>query len=103
MADTIDSTVTRACSDGPHPLADSAYVVDGDLVCLRHAIMRRTTRARSLKVAAIVGTVLFAINQLDTVIRGDHGAVVIAKILLTYAVPFAVTTFAALAAVRTRR
>ena len=58
---------------------------------------------RSLKVAALVGTVLVAINQLDIVAQGHHGPFVIAKIGLTYAVPFCVATFAALATIREPR
>lgn len=58
---------------------------------------------RSLRVAALVGTVLVAINQLDIVAHGNHGPSVIVKIGLTYAVPFCVATFAALATIREPR
>ena len=101
MTDAADPRPTPNCSDGRHPLTGAAYLVDGNPVCLRHALLRRSTLVRSARVAAIVGTVLFVINQLDTILRGDHGSLVIAKVLLTYAVPFAVATYAALAAVRT--
>jgi hypothetical protein len=39
----------------------------------------------------VVGTLLFAINQLDVVLRGDADAVVWAKSAVTYVVPFCVS------------
>lgn len=71
--------------------------------CLLYALLRRPILLRSLKVAALVGTVLVAINQLDIVARGHRGPSVIVKIGLTYAVPFCVATFAALATIREPR
>jgi hypothetical protein len=53
-------------------------------------------RDRALRVALVVGVVLFVINQLDVVIRGDVTPFVIAKILLTFAVPYGVSTYSAL-------
>jgi len=53
-------------------------------------------RDRALRVALVVGVVLFAINQLDVVLRGEVTPLVIAKILLTFAVPYAVSTYSAL-------
>jgi hypothetical protein len=47
-------------------------------------------------VAGVVGTILFLINQLDVVIAGHITALVVAKILLTYLVPFSVSTYSAL-------
>jgi hypothetical protein len=52
--------------------------------------MRRNL-ARTLLTAAIVGTVLFAINQLDVVLRGEATALVWFKVGLSYCVPFAVS------------
>ena len=43
---------------------------------------------------------LFVINQLDVVIRGDLTSAVIAKSLLTFAVPSAVSTYSALQVTR---
>lgn len=45
---------------------------------------------RTLVIAAVVGTVLFAINQLDVVMRGDGTTSVWVKVALTYVVPFVV-------------
>jgi hypothetical protein len=53
---------------------------------------------RTLTIAAVVGTVLFAINQLDVVLRGDADGVVWVKVAVTYAVPFCVSSAGALAA-----
>ena len=46
----------------------------------------------------IVGTVLFAINQLDIVLRGVATPVVWLKIALTYLVPFCVSNLGILIA-----
>ena len=59
-------------------------------------------RDRALRVAAVVGIVLFAINQLDVVLRGELTLVVAAKILLTFAVPYVVSTYSALQVNRVR-
>ncbi len=50
--------------------------------------------------AGIVGTVLFAINQLDVVLAGQVTPLVVAKIALTYLVPFSVSAYSSLAASR---
>ena len=64
--------------------------------CTRHAPLYPRVRDRAIRVALVVGVVLFAINQLDVVIRGDVTPLVVAKILLTFAVPYAVSTYSAL-------
>ena len=67
-----------------------------DLRCIRHALFYRAVRDRALRVAAVVGVILFSINQLDVVLRGGLDAVVGLKIALTFIVPFGVSTFSAL-------
>lgn len=57
-------------------------------------------RDRALGVALVVGTILFAINQLDAVLRGELTLVIAAKIALTYLVPYCVSTYSALEASR---
>jgi Mg/Co/Ni transporter MgtE len=57
---------------------------------------------RALKVAAVVGTVLFVINQLDVVLSGQVTPLVVFKIGLTYLVPFSVSSYSALEANRLR-
>jgi hypothetical protein len=51
-------------------------------------------------VALIVGTILMVINQGDVLLSGQLTALVAAKIVLTYTVPFCVSTYSALAANR---
>lgn len=60
---------------------------------------RRQLR-RSLAIALVVGTVLFCINQLDVVLRGDATPGVWAKVGLTYVVPFCVANAGLLSGTR---
>ena len=73
-----------------------------ELRCRRHAVLYPRVRDRALVVAVIVGTILFAINQLDVVLSGQLTALVAAKIALTYAVPYSVSTYSALEVNRLR-
>lgn len=57
---------------------------------------------RTITIALVVGTILFAINQLDVVARGDATAVVWVKSALTYLVPFTVSNLGVLVATRRR-
>jgi hypothetical protein len=67
---------------------------------LRHAISHPRVRDRALGVALVVGTILFAINQLDAVLRGEFSLILAAKVALTYLVPYCVSTYSALEASR---
>ena len=69
-------------------------------LCLRHAIFHPRVRDRALRVALVVGTILFAINQLDVVLRGEITFALAAKIALTYLVPYGVASYSALGASR---
>jgi hypothetical protein len=51
---------------------------------------------RTASIAAVVGTGLFAINQLDVVVAGHATARVWLKIGLTYAIPFLVANYGVL-------
>lgn len=64
--------------------------------CPRHAVVYPAVFRRAVRVALVVGTLLFAINQLDVVLRGDLAPLVAFKIALTYLVPFSVSTYSAL-------
>jgi hypothetical protein len=55
---------------------------------------------RTVAIAVLVGTILFAINQLDVVLRGDATTVVWIKTAVTYLVPFAVANAGVLVATR---
>jgi hypothetical protein len=58
---------------------------------------------RTVAIALIVGTVLFGINQLDVVVRGDATAIVWIKVAVTYLVPFCVSNAGVLVASRRPR
>ena len=62
---------------------------------------QRETIVRSLKVALIVGTALNLINQGDALMNGEP--VNVFKCLLTYAVPYCVATYGAVAALLARQ
>ena len=55
---------------------------------------------RALKVSAIIGTILTAINQGDVVLSGAMPP--LWKILLTYFVPYAVASYSAASAIMER-
>lgn len=61
---------------------------------------RRENLRRTIATAAVVGTVLFAINQLDVVLRGDATVRTWAKTAITYLVPFAVANVGVLIGTR---
>ena len=56
--------------------------------------------ARAFKTSLLVGVVLIAVNQADALVRGDVDLVLIAKVLLTFAVPYCVSTYASVSALR---
>lgn len=60
---------------------------------------RRNIVIRSAKVSALVGTILTLINQGDLLLAGDFSSTPVAKILLTYCVPYLVSTYASVSAV----
>jgi hypothetical protein len=60
----------------------------------------RPNLRRTIIVALIVGTVIFAINQLDVVLRGQATALTCLKAALTYLVPFCVSNYGILVATR---
>ena len=64
------------------------------IVCYRPHLRKTAT------IALVVGTVLFCINQLDVVLRGDATTVVWIKAAITYLVPFAVSNAGVLVASR---
>jgi hypothetical protein len=68
--------------------------------CRRHALTYSPVVRRAIVVALVVGTILCIINQGDVLLSGHLTAFVVAKIGLTYVVPFSVSTYSALAANR---
>ena len=57
---------------------------------------------KTVAIALVVGTVLFCINQLDVVLRGDATLAVWVKGGLTYLVPFTVSNLGVLVGTRRR-
>lgn len=55
---------------------------------------------KTLMVTVVVGTLLFAINQLDVIVRGDASPLVWVKAATTYLVPFGVSNYGVLVATR---
>jgi hypothetical protein len=56
-------------------------------------IFKADNLRRTVAVALVIGTVLFVINQLDSVIAGRANAATWAKVALTYLVPFSVANY----------
>lgn len=71
--------------------------------CLPCAVRHPSLLRRSLAIALIVGSVLVAINQGDTLLAGTWSPALFWKLPLTYAVPFIVATWGALGASRVSR
>ncbi len=65
----------------------------------RVVVSRRHLRATT-RIVAVVGTVLFAINQLDVVLSGRATTATWVKVAVTYLVPFAVSNLGILTATR---
>lgn len=62
--------------------------------------LRKDVVLRGLKVGGIVGTILVAINQGDSLLAGGLPAEALWKIPLTYCVPYCVSTYASVSAIR---
>lgn len=74
----------------------SAYIIGGAPRCLRCALQYRSLLQRSALIALVVGTILVAINQGNTLAQGIVPMELVWKVPLTYAVPFCVATWGAL-------
>lgn len=91
----------RACAVCGRPVAPGAgFVLGGALRCWRHGLQYRPLLTRSLKTALLVGTLLTLINQGTVLVAGQFPPDLLWKIPLTYAVPFCVATWGALANTR---
>ncbi|MEP5763245.1 MAG: nitrate/nitrite transporter NrtS [Halieaceae bacterium] len=65
--------------------------------------LRRDIVLRSLRVALLVGTVLALINHGDKLLQGSLTSASLLKIVLTYLVPYAVSTWASVQTARAGR
>jgi hypothetical protein len=101
---TDDSTA--ASDDSGHALDSAAGTAPPNWSTWSEAIrvvLYPVYLRKTVAIALVVGTVLFAINQLDVVVRGDATAFVWLKSALTYLVPFCVSNAGVLVASRRRR
>ena len=71
-----------------------------DLVEWLRCAVRGDVIVRGLRVSAVIGTILVAINQGNLLLAGDIPADAAWKIPLTYCVPYLVSTYASVAAIR---
>jgi hypothetical protein len=62
--------------------------------------LRRDIVSRSLKVGLVVGTILAAINHGERLLALDLDRDMLLKIILTYLVPYSVSTWASVQAAR---
>jgi len=62
--------------------------------------LRKDVVLRGLKVGGVVGTILVAINQGDLLLAGTVSVAALWKISLTYCVPYCVSTYASVSAIR---
>lgn len=92
----------RPCAGCGRTVTGPRYPLARGAVCLRCALRDRALLGRSLRVALVVGTLLVAINQADTLIAGPVTSGLVMRIGLTYVVPFCVATYGALAHARGR-
>ena len=65
-------------------------------------VLYRAHLRASARIAVVVGTVLFAINQLDVVLAGNASTATWVKSGVTYVVPFVVSNLGILTATRRR-
>lgn len=83
----------------PHPEITPAHTW-GTWREAREVVTLPSHLRATLSVAAVVGTILLVINQLDTVLQGHIGPGLLVKALLNYVVPFLVSNYGLLAATR---
>lgn len=81
----------------PAPTPATSWSTIGDVP---RVVLHRPHLKRTVAVALVVGTILFAINQLDVVVGGEATAATWVKVALTYVVPFCVANYGILVATR---
>jgi len=96
MVEYLLSLLTRSQTHGPD---DYRYEMKN---WLRLALSRGVVQ-RALAIACIVGPILVLINQGDVLWRGDAEKISWLKALLTFLVPYAVSTVSSVGALRQSR
>ncbi len=61
---------------------------------------RRDVVVRALKTALLVGTILVVINHGDNLLQGEVSLVTALKMLLTFMVPYCVSTYASVSTLK---
>ena len=89
--------MTAQNADGPPP--GNRPMWSTPLEALR-VVFHPAHLRKTLSIAAVVGSLLFVINQLDVVWQGRATTVVWIKVALTYVVPFCVSNMGILIAAR---
>ena len=69
---------------------------------LQMCLDKKTVR-RAFKYSIVVGSILVVINHGDTLIRGEVGGQQVVQMLLTYLVPYTVSTLSSVGAIREMR
>ncbi len=62
--------------------------------------LQKSVMRRAAKISAIVGTILIIINHSDTIMMNSGSWITALKCALTYAVPYCVSTYSAVMAMR---
>jgi len=96
-----DHAIFRADDDSMSSTASSSRPVWSTWREIPRVCLYPPHLLRTISIALIVGSVLFVINQLDVVLRGDATTVVWLKSVSTYVVPFVVSNLGVLVGTRT--
>ncbi|MEM6824575.1 MAG: nitrate/nitrite transporter NrtS [Pseudomonadota bacterium] len=64
--------------------------------------MQRSVVLRALRIASVVGVVLAVLNHGDRILSGTADLSILMKIALTFLVPYCVSTYSSVLAVRER-
>lgn len=92
------SILSYDCGRCACPLAGrKVFLLEGERRCLRCTLQSSRLLRRSALTALVVGTALVAINQGNSILGGNFPLALVWKVPLTYAVPFCVATWGALA------
>ena len=67
-----------------------------------HLAVQPSIRRRAIRVALIVGSVFFAINYGDKLIAGTLTGLDVFKAMISYCVPYCVSTYSSVQALRDR-
>lgn len=98
------SVNSKACGHCSRSLDnDSGFFIAGQRRCFVCAATHRPLLYRSAKTAAVVGTLLVAINVAPAMVSGELSYSMLWKIPLNYLVPFCVATWGALGNARSNR